>query len=661
MSSHAGYRPEIDGLRCVAVLPVVIFHLQKDWLPGGYLGVDVFFVISGFLITSILLRQWELGQLSLLGFWNRRIRRILPAALGVLFFFSLFQNAFYFRPDLKEFLGNKFAALFSYANIHSWLDVGDYWGANAEQSPFLHFWSLSVEEQYYLFYPLLILAILTWFRKMLVPALLVISVISWLLYLYGSVKHPQATFYLLPTRVWELGAGCLLASLPQKGTQPHRTGATSTGLLLILTMYIFSGASWLGGLEEMGAVIGACLVIHGSSNALSKMALENPFAVWTGRLSYSIYLWHWPVIVSLILAADYQLLTINAQTILLSSVVIAILSVASFSLIETPLRRHKHGTPVALVGLVLLAGFFLVEPRWMHSRLYADESRFDRPLYHGYSYNLKPTKYLRPDSRWNDGSVLSLEREASDTAFKEGGIIRPGNTETPRVVVLGDSYAGMWCKLVDELCQEKGLTVSLWSMDGESSFMDIPLKKKTAGNALNAEDYYSYNESRLKYLELWKPDLVILAGIWEWMNHEITKDLLDFLEEHAGHVMLIESVPTLTHVGKRNFLEFFSFLNKEPETDGSILWPSYFKDRLEHVRSSLSEYIHSRSDFYYLPVADLFLRDDKVLTGQERKIYYLDDNHITYSGSNLARDRFSAAIDSVMNQEAYPFDPPEPQ
>ena len=336
-------------------------------------------------------------------------------------------------------------------------------------------------------------------------------------------------------------------------------------------MYLFSDKPWFGGYEEMGAVAGACLIIRGSSNPLSQFLLENRLAVWIGRLSYSIYLWHWPVIVSLVLAAEYQLITINAPVLFLCGAIITILSIGSFVLIETPLRRHKYGTPISLIGLVLLTGYFFLEPRLLQSKLYADESQFDRPHYHGSAYNTKPSKYMNHDSRWNDGTVIRPTREASETAFKEGGVIRAGATEFPRIVVLGDSYAGMWSKLIDELCQENQITVSLWSMTGEISFMDIPVEKNVPGRSLNAEDFYAYNTSRLSHIKKWKPDLVIIAAIWEYMDHDMTKDVLDYLEVHATSVVLVESAPSLPRVGNRNFLEFFSFLNKHPEEDGSIL------------------------------------------------------------------------------------------
>ena len=211
MSSSLRYRPEIDGLRCLAVLAVMAFHEKESLLPGGYLGVDVFFVISGFLITSIIIRETENGTFSLVRFWDRRIKRILPAASIVLLTVSLSQSLVIFRPDLRLQLNQKIACLLSLANLHFARSAGDYWGNGTEESPFLHYWSLSVEEQYYILYPLLLVVLIRRARSHLAPLLLFMVIASFALFAYGAVHNSSATFYLLPTRMWQLGAGCLLA------------------------------------------------------------------------------------------------------------------------------------------------------------------------------------------------------------------------------------------------------------------------------------------------------------------------------------------------------------------------------------------------------------------------------------------------------------------
>ncbi|MEM8671745.1 MAG: acyltransferase [Planctomycetota bacterium] len=204
------YRPEIDGLRAFAVIPVILFHFGADWIPGGFVGVDVFFVISGFLITSILKRDLENGTFSIRDFWARRIRRILPAMIFVTACTLAVSHAFVFRPEQLKIGEQALASVLSLANVYFWRHTGDYWGTEAEQSPFLHAWSLSVEEQFYLFFPCILWLIYRYRPRWLQGFVLAGIVGSLALFLWGVEAHPTATFYLLPTRIWELGAGSLL-------------------------------------------------------------------------------------------------------------------------------------------------------------------------------------------------------------------------------------------------------------------------------------------------------------------------------------------------------------------------------------------------------------------------------------------------------------------
>jgi peptidoglycan/LPS O-acetylase OafA/YrhL len=195
------YRPEIDGLRAVAVIPVVLFHLNRELLPGGYIGVDVFFVISGFLITSIILNEYERGDFSFSRFWLRRVRRILPALIVMVIVTLVAGRLILYAPDINNLGTQGIAALLSFANISHWLTAGNYWGHTAESSPLLHTWSLSVEEQFYLIFPLLLILTLKYLHARLAFTFLFMSMLSVLLFFYGTQTHPSSTFYLLPTKV----------------------------------------------------------------------------------------------------------------------------------------------------------------------------------------------------------------------------------------------------------------------------------------------------------------------------------------------------------------------------------------------------------------------------------------------------------------------------
>ena len=210
------YRAHVDGLRAVAVLPVLFFHADLGF-TGGYVGVDVFFVISGFLITGLILRDLDAGKFSIVKFWERRVRRIMPA-LAVVVLASLAAGWFLLLPQGFKELGESAVAqtLLSsniYFWIKSWIGVG-YFTPDAEVKPLLHTWSLAVEEQFYLFFPFLLLALKRIARHSIVPAILLLAGISFALSVWCSYRYPSANFYLLPTRAWELLIGSFLAAIP---------------------------------------------------------------------------------------------------------------------------------------------------------------------------------------------------------------------------------------------------------------------------------------------------------------------------------------------------------------------------------------------------------------------------------------------------------------
>ena len=294
--ANVGYRLEIDGLRAVAVIPVILFHMGLSWIPGGFIGVDVFFVISGFLITSIIKKELDQGNFSFRDFWARRVRRILPAMIFVTAVTLAVTYFFVFRPDQQAIGKQALAALLSVANIYFWRSAGDYWGSEAEESPFLHAWSLSVEEQFYLFFPVVMWLIFRFRSQWLQGCILTATLGSLALFLWGLPEHRDATFYLLPTRVWELGTGCLLAvSLGHQSPRSSNFGIFAiAGLGMVIASYLFvdklSAGLGLG-------VVGAAMIIAFGQTGLCNKLLSQRSVVHIGKISYSLYLWHWPVLV----------------------------------------------------------------------------------------------------------------------------------------------------------------------------------------------------------------------------------------------------------------------------------------------------------------------------------------------------------------------------
>lgn len=293
------YRREVDGLRAVAVLPVILFHAGFSVFSGGFVGVDVFFVISGYLITSIILREQREGRFSVLAFYERRARRILPALFLVMAACIPFALAWMLPAQLVDF-GESLGAvsLFS-SNILFWLETG-YFEPVAELKPLLHTWSLAVEEQYYVLFPLILMAMGRLRLRNVALTIGLVTLLSLLATEWGWRNEPSANFYLLPTRAWELLAGSLLAIYllrrPQPGGLVGEAGAAAGLLLIVGSMLMFDEETRFPSLMALVPVLGSVLVIlcAQAGNWTGRLLGWSPM-VGVGLISYSAYLWHQPL------------------------------------------------------------------------------------------------------------------------------------------------------------------------------------------------------------------------------------------------------------------------------------------------------------------------------------------------------------------------------
>lgn len=340
------YRPDIDGLRCVAVLLVILFHLDFDFMRGGFIGVDVFFVISGYLITGNILKAGSTFRYG--DFLARRVRRLMPAiwtTVGV----TMLAAAWIMRPESAQDAGQSaLAAVFSVSNVFFWLQ-SDYWDSEAEFKPFLHTWSLAVEEQFYLLWPLLLLMLRRWFgarRKLLVFVVLALAgtaVSEW------AVRQiPSAAFYWMPFRVHEFAFGAVLAVWPAgrrfEGPNPVKEVLVLLGLGLILASGVVQDETTQApGLWAWPAGLGTLLVLAVRSRWISRALLENPVSVYLGKISYSLYLVHWPI-VSLYKYRSLDGLDTTEQGLLGMAMLGA--GVVLHHLVEAPFRHYRPARPV---------------------------------------------------------------------------------------------------------------------------------------------------------------------------------------------------------------------------------------------------------------------------------------------------------------------------
>jgi peptidoglycan/LPS O-acetylase OafA/YrhL len=295
------YRADIDGLRAVAVLLVVACHSRIHLFSGGFVGVDVFFVISGFLISSIILSQIQSGKFSLSGFYERRIRRILPALVGVILATCILAWRFLLPTEMEDFARSLLAAIFSVSNVYFWTQSG-YFDAPAASKPLLHTWSLGVEEQFYLIFPLLLYFLRRVFPRRLQSAVIALAVVTFIASVVQTFHAPESAFYLAQYRAWELLLGTILSMqiLPQITHRWLREGASAIGLLLIF----FAGLTYtpqtpFPGLSALAPCLGAAAIIAAgqAGPSLAGRLLSTKPMVFIGLISYSLYLWHWPIIV----------------------------------------------------------------------------------------------------------------------------------------------------------------------------------------------------------------------------------------------------------------------------------------------------------------------------------------------------------------------------
>ena len=363
------YRPEIDGLRAIAVGAVILYHAQitifgYQPFKGGFIGVDIFFVISGYLITTIILKELNTtGTFSFKHFYERRVRRILPALLFVMlvslpfaWMYSLPHSFIDFSKSILYSLGFSSNFYFHYS--------GEQYGAESGLiKPFLHTWSLSVEEQFYILFPIVLLITFKYFRKYLIHIFILGFVISSGLAEWGSRNHPSFNFYVLPTRGWELLAGSILAYL--EIISGHRSQNRILNLILPFTGLILIGHSFLFFNDEMlhpsfytlSPIIGVCLIIWFSiKNEIITKILSTKLLVGIGLISYSLYLWHYPIFA---FAKVTGLVTGNMTYKLLLIPILFICSVISYHFVEKPFRNKKNSIKNILI-LIFISSFILI-------------------------------------------------------------------------------------------------------------------------------------------------------------------------------------------------------------------------------------------------------------------------------------------------------------
>ncbi|MCW2986099.1 MAG: acyltransferase, partial [Conexibacter sp.] len=479
-----GIRPEIQALRALAVSLVVAWHLWPDAVPGGFVGVDVFFAISGYLITTLLLREVEAtGRISLRDFWARRARRILPAALTAIGACAAATALLVPVTDWQHFFGDFRASTLYVQNWHLAATAVDYFHAGDGPSPVQHFWSLAVEEQFYLVWPVVVLAVVAITKRRLALAVVLGAItLSSLVYsIAHTAANPADAYFATTTRGWELGAGALLALLPQRERSPAaaRAALSWIGLAAILVAaFAYSTATAFPGIAAALPVLGAVAVIRAGApagrSAPTRLLSLRPLQR-LGDVSYAVYLWHWPLIVLAPYALGHELDTPTRIAIVMLTLLLSLLSKTT---IEDPMRRSRlltaHGgrltfAAAAAASLAVLAlataGTDHVQAKIHQDAQVTRRTLADKPKCFGAAardprrscVNPKLTRTVVPTPvqapKMDNAPCEVVESTGRVRVCAFGAAPGPG---VRNVALIGDSHASHWRSAMAALVKDKG-------------------------------------------------------------------------------------------------------------------------------------------------------------------------------------------------------------
>ncbi len=642
------YRPEIDGLRTLAVFAVILFHLNANFLIGGYYGVDVFFVISGFLITGILTKSIENGNFKMSDFWLRRVRRILPLLLVVIITTSVVLPLLLFKPTLFESTKDVLPAIFSYFNFHAYYHFGDYWGQAADKSFFLHTWSLSVEEQFYLIYPFVLILVHKYFKKFLIP-LIIITVLSFGLFIYFVNIKTKLVFYMLPFRVWELTMGGLITCLPQKDNdgKNYKNIFPIVGLILIFLSYLFADTTI--NYFAILPIVGSFLIIYFSNgkDILGKI-LSSKLFVHFGKLSYSLYLWHWPVIV-LFKNLEFKFTGIDKNYIYLIIILITyVLSYFSYTFIETKLRSYKKTPKLVLVGIGLCI-MYLAYYKTSYFNIHYTSSYNQQTIYAVY-YDVtpKPEVIKKENPRFYNINLPIRPVEYKD-AYKDQGIVQIIDNKNPEAIILGDSHGVAWVNTLLEATKELKVSSAVYTTNGSLPFFNIKnLDNQTPNAFFSKQERIDFAKSIVKNIDTWKVKLVIISCRWENLspaNKVDFEELIAYLKNRNIKLLTINQPPLLSVIGNNNAAQFISYLKINPATGYNSI--SVNEDEIIKSNGYLNELSKKHNNILVFDVFDKLYKNGKAKISYNNDLLYFDDDHLSTKGTELFKEDLKNIIQGI--------------
>jgi peptidoglycan/LPS O-acetylase OafA/YrhL len=626
------YRSDIDGLRAFAVTSVLIFHAFPSLIPGGFVGVDVFFVISGFLISGIIFKELESSSFSFTSFYARRVKRIFPALIAMLTASYAFGWFFLFNEDFRRLGSHIFRASLFLSNFILWREAG-YFDAAAETKPLLHLWSLGIEEQFYIVWPVILWAF--WrFKIVRFPliALLTISSLAW--NIYQSQLDLTHDFYSPLTRFWELSAGAWLAFHLSRRPQTHQLANFISGfavLLLSAAVFVIDSKKAFPGGWALMPVVGAVLLIYAGPTAwCNRVLFSNRIVVWVGAISYPLYLWHWPLL-------SFARIVEGATSSFSTRLTALVLSVAfawfTYVCIEKPIRfewRSFLKTPALVLTMVVVGYVGLLckqnaghPDRPILQKLVAvNAGELGQDAYYSYyfhNFSICADERIHLGSgKWNESiRCFQTKRDAPID-----------------LVIIGDSHAEhVFAGLVRVFPH---LNMAVYPRSGLPPFVRFPEYKEIFESVLK--------DSHIKY--------VLLTS--QWVRDEPLNDK----QKNAFSHDLAQSLQLLTDAGKRVVLlsdtPKFNFDPQRCKFVHPILAKNYCSESSEPYRQLLGSYLpllESAHAAYpnvsLVHLDDLFCNESSCRMAADGQIFFRDDHHLNIDGSYFVGNalRHRIAID----------------
>lgn len=630
--STIAYQPHIDGLRAFAVLSVLVFHGFPNALPGGYVGVDVFFVVSGYLITSIIVSELEQRRFSYCDFYCRRIRRIFPALILVLVA-CLAVGWFVLLADELKMLGKHAAAASAFvANLVFWQEAG-YFDVQSDHKILLHLWSLGIEEQFYLIWPFLL--VIAQRLGKLKPIIVSFTVASFALNVIWIWQYPVATFYLPITRFWELGVGAVLAT--HSGVIGNRSQRQQQGLvwlalisLLGATLFFHRDLSFPGFYALLVTLATAILIACAQAIPALNRILSAKYLVWIGLISYPLYLWHWPLLVFYKTIQLGKAGTLEIVMVLALSLLLAILT---HHWIEKPLKK----LPLAKVVNVLITMMVVIFALGIYT--VARE---------GFSFR-KYSQYDQ-DLRWNDWA----QKDCQQMYGLEPCI---GTIGSPQIFLIGDSHANHLYP---------GLKTH-WTGGVMNIGSCIPIAPDLLLNNSILVDFGKKNEcvkagvfeKQLEFIKTHKPQYVVIGTTWWFAAQMLVSDQTAIADKERFDALqkaLLLTIQKIEALGSQVVLVEAIPQNQRLPRDYCGL-----RQRVEPQRCVIPDDAASRGQSWTLmqnlkrqdpkiiivPTQDLFCHNGECHLVDQGVLLYRDEWHLSYSGSDRVARRIVETIQAV--------------